>query len=198
MDMIRTVCELIRSRLNAFFQNTDRGDEDWVTLSNIVDHDGAICQAAKDKIVMVLTNITHETIVSTYNSTAKTASSTYAVIQPPLYIDLFILFFANFYDKRYAQGLGMISRTIGFFQQNPWFTHDNMPDLDPRIDKITMEITNLDLLQVNYLMGMLGTKYLPSVYYKLRMIPFSSDAMQAAVPAAQGMDAPKNPSGEAA
>ncbi|WP_315833147.1 DUF4255 domain-containing protein [Bradyrhizobium prioriisuperbiae] len=193
MELIRSVCELICQSLNSFFQNIDRNDEDWVILSNIVDHDGAICQGARDKIVMVVTNITHETIISTYNSTARANSSTYAVVQPPLYIDLFILFFANFHDKRYAQGLGMISKTISFFQQNPWFTHANMPGLDAKIDKITMEITNLDLLQVNYLMGMLGTKYLPSVYYKLRMIPFSSDAMQAAVPAAQGVEAPKAP-----
>jgi hypothetical protein len=193
MELIETVCELIRQRLNAFFQNIDRTDEDWVILSNIVDHDGAVCQGARDKVVMVVTNITHETIVSTYNAAARTGTTTYAIIQPPIYINLFILFFANFYDRRYLQGLAMISRTISFFQQNPWFTHDNMPDLDARIDKITMEITNLDLLQVNYLMGMLGTKYLPSAYYKLRMIPFTSDAMQAAVPAAQGVDAPKTP-----
>ncbi|MBC7584139.1 DUF4255 domain-containing protein [Tardiphaga sp. vice352] len=192
MELIETVCELIRQRLNAYFQNIDRSDEDRVVLSNIVDHDGAICQGAKDKVVMVLTNITHETIVSTYNSAARTSSTSYAIVQPPIYINLFILFFANFYDRQYAQGLAMISRTISFFQQNPWFTHANMPDLDARIDKITMEITNLDLLQANYLMGMLGTKYLPSVYYKLRMIPFASDAMQAAVPAAQGVDAPKS------
>ncbi len=193
MELIETVCELIRQRLNAFFQNTDRSDDDWVILSNVVDHDGAVCQGAKDKVVMVVTNITHETIIGTYNATTRANASTYAVIQPPIYINLFILFFANFYDRRYAQGLAMISRTISFFQQNPWFNHSNMPDLDPRIDKITMEITNLDLLQVNYLMGMLGTKYLPSAYYKLRMIPFGSDAMQAAVPAAQGVDTPKTP-----
>ena len=192
MELIETVCELIRQRLNAYFQNIDRSDDDRVVLSNIVDHDGAICQGAKDKVVMVLTNITHETIVSTYNSAVRASSTSYAIVQPPIYINLFILFFANFYDRQYAQGLAMISRTISFFQQNPWFTHANMPDLDARIDKITMEITNLDLLQANYLMGMLGTKYLPSVYYKLRMIPFASDAMQAAVPAAQGVDAPKS------
>jgi hypothetical protein len=28
-------------------------------------------------------------------------------------------------------------------------------------------------------MGMLGTKYLPCVFYKLRMLPFASTAMQA-------------------
>ena len=58
-----------------------------------------------------------------------------------------------------------------------------------RIDKLTMEITNIDLLEINYLMGTLGTKYLPSVFYKLRMIPFANDAMQAEVPAARGADA---------
>ena len=191
MELIETVCELIRQRLNAFFQNIDRTDEDRVVLSNIVDHDGAICQSARDKIVMVVTNITHETIISTYNPAVRASSTTYAVVSPPLYINLFILFFANFYDRRYSQGLAMISRTISFFQQNPWFTHANAPELDPRIDKITLEITNLDMLQANYLMGMLGTKYLPSVYYKLRLIPFTSEAMQATVPAAQGVDAPK-------
>lgn len=75
MELIETVCELIRQRLDAFFQNIDRSDEDWVVLSNIVDHDGAICQGAKDKVVMVLTNITHETIVSTYNPAARASRS---------------------------------------------------------------------------------------------------------------------------
>jgi hypothetical protein len=51
-----------------------------------------------------------------------------------------------------------------------------------------MEITNLDLLEVNYLMGMIGTKYLPSAYYKLRMLPFTGDAIQGVVPAVEGGD----------
>jgi Pvc16 N-terminal domain len=168
--MIRRVLELIRNQLNSHFQNIDSSDEDWVILSNVVDCEGHPFEEAKGKIVMFLANITHETIVS--NSAARTP------LPPPLYIDLFILFFANFYNENYRYGLEMISRTISFFQQNPWFTHDNMPDLDPSIDKLTMEMTNLDLREINYLMSALDTKYLPSVYYKLRMIPFASDAME--------------------
>jgi hypothetical protein len=191
--MIRVVLELIRNQLNGYLQNMDRRDEDWVILSNIVDHEGRSYEDARGKIVMFLANITHETTVSTFSYNVKTKNSSYANVQPPLYIDLFILFFANFYDRHYGEGLEMISRTIGFFQQNPWFTHDNMPDLDSRIDKLTMEITNIDLLEINYLMGTLGTKYLPSVFYKLRMIPFANDAMQAEVPAARGADSPQKP-----
>jgi Pvc16 N-terminal domain len=188
MDLIRTVLDLIRQKLNESFANLDPRPDDWVVLANVVDHDGRPNAAAKDKIVMVLANIKHETVVSTYTSTVGTKSSSYGIVTPPLYIDLYILFYANFYDENYRQGLAMISRTISFFQQNPWFTPDNLPDLPPAVEKLTMEITSLDLLEVNYLMGMLGVKYLPSVFYKLRMLPFVGDAIAGVTPPVGGGD----------
>lgn len=188
MDLIRTVLELLRQQLNQFFANTDPRQEDWVMLANIVDQDGRPFSSAKDKIVMTLANITHETIVSTYAPTVKSKGGSYAVVTPPLYIDLYVLFYANFYDDNYRQGLTMISRTISFFQQNPMFDANTLPDLPKAIDKLTLEITNLDLLEVNYLMGMLGAKYLPSVFYKVRMLPFVSGAMEAVTPPVSGED----------
>jgi hypothetical protein len=190
MGAIDTTLELIRQKLNEFFSNTDPREEDWVILSNVVDHEGQNYEPAKDKVVMFLANIQHETTISTYNRTVPVKGDQYVIVAPPLYIDLFVVFFANFYDKNYREGLAMISRTISFFQQYPWFTHDNLPGLDPVIDKLTLEMTNLDVTGINYLMGLMGTKYLPSVFYKLRMIPFSSEAMQGEVPAARGVQAP--------
>lgn len=189
MDTIQTTLELIRQKLGEFIGNTIASEEEWVILSNIVDHENHLYEKAKNKIVMFLANIQHETVISTYKRTVPTEDQ-YAVVAPPLYIDLFVLFFANFYDKNYPEGLGMISQTISFFQQNPWFTHENLPGLDPVIDKLTFEMTNLDLVDLSYLISMTGTKYLPSVYYKVRLIPFQSGAMQAGVPAAKGVEAP--------
>jgi hypothetical protein len=174
--MIRSVLEAIRQQLDTHLQTIDSRQEDWVILSNVVDHQGRPFAGANDKVVMVLANITHETIVSPM---VPPKGSGHAAVAPPLYIDLFILFFANFFDRQYADGLETISRTIAYFQQNPVFTRDNLPGLDPRIDKLTMEITNLDLREISSLMDVLGTRYLPSVYYKLRLLPFTADAMQA-------------------
>jgi hypothetical protein len=137
---------------------------------------------------MLLANIKHETIISTYSPTVPVKGNQYGLITPPLYIDLFVLFFANFNDKNYPEGLGVISRTISFFQQNPWFTRENLPGLDPEIDKLTFEMVNLEMTDLNYLMGMIGAKYLPSVYYKVRVIPFRSDAMRAQVPPVHGVE----------
>jgi hypothetical protein len=193
MSEIRGTLELIKRRLNQFIQNADPRPEEWVTLSNLVDQNGSPYEAAKDKIVMFLANIQREITISTYNPNVATASGSYAVVAPPLYIDLFLLFYANFYDQSYPQGLGAISRTISFFQQNPWFTHDNLPGLDPAIDKLFFEMTNMEPVELNYLMGLTGSKYLPSVYYKVRMIPFQAGAMQAQVSGVQGVQAPGEP-----
>jgi hypothetical protein len=190
MGAIQTTLELIRQKLNEFFSNADPREEDWVILSNIIDHEGHQYEQAKDKVVMFLANIQHETTISTYNRAMPVKGDQYAIVAPPLYINLFVLFFANFYDRSYPEGLGMISRTISFFQQNPCFTHENLPGLDTIIDKLTFEMSNLDATGLNYLMGLTGTKYLPSAYYKVRMIPFSGPAIQGVVPAAQGVQSP--------
>lgn len=196
-NLIQDTLELIRQRLNEYFQVADPAVEDWVILSNLVDQDGHSFEAARNKIVIFLANIQHDTTIGTWNAAAPSGANRFAVIQPTLYINLFLLFFANFSGQNYPQGLGMISRTIQFFQENPFFTHQNLPDLPPPIDKLAFEFTNLDAVGLNYLMGLAGVKYLPSVYYKVRMIPFQSDAIQQQVAAAQGYEAPQRPSGPA-
>jgi hypothetical protein len=190
LSEIRGTLEQIERRLNEFLSSATPREGDWVVLSDLVDPHGSPVPETQDKIVMFLAGIQRETAVSTYNPNVPVAGDRYAIVAPPLYIDLFILFYANFSGKNYPEGLAAISRTIGFFQQNPWFTHENLPGLDPRIDKLTFEMTNLDAVDLSYLMGLTGTKYLPTVYYKVRMIPFDSAAIQAEAPAAKGLQAP--------
>ena len=89
------------------------------------------------------------------------------------------MFMANFAEKSYADGLAALSRLIGFFQQNPFFNAQTAPALDPAIGKLTLDLESMSPVDVNYVMSMLGVRYLPSAFYKLRMIPFASSAMRA-------------------
>lgn len=190
MNLIQDTLELIRQRLNEYFQAADPAKEDWVILSNVMDQNGHAYEPARNKVVIFLATIQQDTTISTWNVTTPASGRKFAVLQPPVYINLFVLFFANFSGQNYPQGLGMISRTIQFFQENPSFDHQNLPGLPTPIDKLAFEFTNLDEVGTNYLMGLAGVKYLPSVYYKVRMIPFRSDAIQQQVPAAQGYRVP--------
>ena len=71
-----------------------------------------------------------------------------------------------------------------------YFNHQNLPDLDPSIEQLTFEIVNLGPHELAQVMALAGVKYLPSVLYKVRMIPFASDAMKAEVPAVTSTKAP--------
>lgn len=193
MAIIATTLELIRGKLNDSIQNLDRRTEDWVILSNIVDVDGRPYETATNKIVMCLTSVVDEKMISTYNAMARGSGEEYARISPPLYVDLYIAFIANFCNQNYSDGLVALSRTISFFQSNPWFSHDNVPKLDPAIDKLNLEFVNLDPVDVNYIMGMLGIKYLPSVFYKLRLLPFTSNQMTAKAMPVGGYSTPSTP-----
>ncbi|WP_083942880.1 DUF4255 domain-containing protein [Sphingomonas soli] len=178
MSSIRRVLETIRKLANEYMQNLDRRNDDWVALTSSIYHDGTVNESIRDRVVMTLYNITRENIISSY-SPAKGGGDSFAIVSPPIYIDLHLMFMANFSSNNYADGLSAISNIISYFQQNPWFNQSNAPDLGPQIDKITLEMSSLDPVEVNYVMGMLGTKYFPCVFYKLRMLPFGSTAMQA-------------------
>lgn len=197
MDTIRNVLEAIRQSANDYLQNIDRRDGEWIILTNIISQDGSLNESSQNKVIMNIYNITNETTICTYKAT-QYGENGYYNVSPPLYIDLHLVFMANFSEKQYPTGLAAISRLISYFQQNPWFTHATTPKLDPVVDKINLEFTNLSPVDVNYIMGMLGTKYLPSVFYKLRMIPFTSSAMQSQVYPARGGDISESPSGSGA
>ena len=196
MAIIATTLDLIRGRLNDSIQNLDRRNEDWVILSNIVEMNGRPYETAANKIVMCLTGIADEKMISTYTASARGTKGDYAQVPPPLYIDLYLAFIANFQNQRYDDGLVALSRTISYFQQNPWFSHDNLPPLDPSIDKINLEFINLNNADVNYIMGMLGVKYLPSAFYKLRLLPFAGTAMTAKASAVGSFSDPATPASD--
>jgi hypothetical protein len=194
MSDIRVTLELVRRRLNEFIRAEEpRGGEEWVVLSNLVDPDGSPVESARNKLVMFLAGIQKETMVSTYTAAVPSGDNQFSIVPPPLYVNLYVLLMANFYDANYAEGLGMITRAIRFFQQYPAFTHDSLPGLPDEVTRLTWDMANLDPVNLNYLMGVAGVKYLPSVYYRVRLLPFQSAAVQRQEPGVQGTQTPTDP-----
>jgi len=179
-NKIQSTLETVKSVLNQALANDyPYQSQPWVVLDSLYDAANNYNTGTDGRVVMSLTNIQHETIASTYNSTKSLPEGDYAVVPPPLYLDLFVIFVANFDD--YSESLDAISRTISFFQQNPSFSRFTMPGLDPTIDKLTFEMVNLDLHELYNLVGLAGIHYLPLVLYKIRMLPFTAE-MTAVVP----------------
>lgn len=187
MEIIQNVLNILARQVEAYLQNLSQRGDSWLVLTGPVETDGAVNEATRNKIAMCVYNLTRETTISTQPGAQQAAGGAgYYSAQPPIYLNIYLMFMANFGGSAYETGLAVLSRLIGYFQQNPWLTHDSAPDLDPALNRVSLELVSLNASELNHIIGMFGGRYFPAVFYKLRVIPFAAPVMQAVVPAARG------------
>jgi hypothetical protein len=172
MAILQSTLDQLRARLEAALQISVPRAEPWVALSNPVDLDGRIVEGTRNRMVMVLVGLQSDPAVG--NVLPSTNPAAGPRVAPPLHLDAFVMLMANFSGSEYATGLGMLSRTVSFFHENPVLIPEPVPG--ESADNIALEFVNLDLAQTNELMAMLDLKYLPSALYRMRGLAFTGEA----------------------
>ena len=167
--MIDLALGVIATQLNLALKRSFDGLEDVVVLSNLLEQDGSLATQADNKLVVTLVNIERDTMPQRPAQSAS-AGARLPVTAAPVYLRLSVLISANFASGNYNEALKFISAAIGFFQSRPVLDHSNTPDLDPRLDRLVMDIANLSLTELSNLWSTLSGKYLPSVLYRVRMV----------------------------
>jgi len=170
MEDIQNVLELVRDRLAGFLRQTLDTTETLAVLSNLRDGDGTVPSIAENKVVLSLVNIEQSTSQSVPVRGGPPTGP--GVRFPPLVLtNLYVLILANFMGENYPTGLGLISRVIGFMQDNPVLNHSSLPGLDAAIDSLSFEFVNLDASQWSLYLKMAGATYLPAAIYRVRIAP---------------------------
>lgn len=155
--------------------------EDIVVLSNLMEQDGSVAPNVANKLAVFLVNVTKDTTPG--NLRPDTAGSDLSPRRPvPLHFNLHVMIAACYGGANYPEALKMLSAATLFFQKNPVFDHRSSPGLDRRIEKLVMDIENLGIQDLASLWGMLSGKYLPSMLYRVRMVTFDSQDIQALEP----------------
>jgi len=170
--MIYAAVSHIANQLNQFLKRSFDLNEDVVVMSNILEQDGALAPNINNKLVVFLVNVEKETASSrpaSFGSFDRSASS-----YPPVFLNLYVMVAGNFSGGNYSEALKFLSNTVSFFQRQPVFDHQITPDLDKRINKLALDIENLNFQDLSSLWGVLSGKYQPSILYKVRMIAFDS------------------------
>lgn len=167
---------LIARQLNEGLRRSLQTAEDPVVLSSLVDCDGGAAPQATNKLAVFLVNIERE---RDSRSTGRVQGSgdRGGVQQPPVNLNLLLMFAANFNGANYPEALKRVAGTVAFFQSRPVFDHHNSPDLDSRIDRLVLELETLSLTDLSSLWGILGGRYVPSVMYRVRMISIQADSI---------------------
>ncbi len=175
--MLEAAIGLIAAQLNQALRSAFQLSEDLVVITNLVDVNGSVPVNAANKLVVFLANIERETLVATQGARAAVAGGDRdAIVQTSaaVHLNLMLMFAANFGGGKYTEALKLISATIAFFQGRALFDHHTSPDLDPRIERLVLEIENLNVAELSNLWGILGGKYVPSILYRMRMVTFDS------------------------
>jgi hypothetical protein len=102
---------------------------------------------------------------------------------PKVHLNLYILFAVN--QTNYDESLKRLSLIIQFFQYRNVFTPLNSPDLPAGVERLICDMVTLSFQDLNNLWGILGSKYLPSVMYKVRMIKISEEFQEGIAPLVQ-------------
>lgn len=91
--------------------------------------------------------------------------------EPPIFINLYVLCAFDF--ENYNTSLLRLSQTTELFQSKRVFSSENQRPGNPfptGLEKLIFDYYNLNFEQLNHLWGVLGSPYLPSLYYKIRMM----------------------------
>ena len=177
--MIHRVFEYLTEELNSYFKGKFNYTEDIVYASALVALDGSVDIPSENKLVTTLVNVEQDTTRGSPGLKNQVGNDSFnKEYFPAISLNLYMLVSAYYNKKNYLEALKFLSETIAFFQRKPVFDRSNSPGLDAQIDKLTLEIVNINTHDLSNLWGMLGSHYLPSILYKIRTITIDGSALR--------------------
>ncbi|MDQ3112378.1 MAG: DUF4255 domain-containing protein [Bacteroidota bacterium] len=179
--MIDQVLQYIVAELNRYFRVRFGLNENIVVLSGLVNMDGTPALQQDNKIVLTMLNVEQEKVVAT-NGNYQSSGDRTSKVNPPVFINLYLLFSGYFPGSNYAEALKFISGVITFFQSNISFAREDASGLPDGVDKIVFDLQKFTYQDLSHIWGMLGSKHMPSVGYKLRMLMINDNQLREQLP----------------
>jgi len=181
--MIHDVIAAIAGELNRFLQSKHNITEEKVVMSSIVNLDGSVAVQEPDKIVMTLANLEMDKSQSNVGGYTKTSRGGFQKYNPAININVTVLFSAYFTSENYLEGLKFITSVIAFFQSRAGiFNAQNTPAINGLVEKLQAELITMETRDLGNFWGIMGSKYLPSVVYKIKTLPIKHDLMFPEIP----------------
>lgn len=114
---------------------------------------------------------------------SEISSTQYQVKTPPLFLNLHVIFCANFRNQHYTEGLNYLSAVINFFQLHKSIIPAASNGLSKRVEKLSFELCKTDFDQLSHIWSSVGSKLLPAVLYKISIVVFDDTPVRKITPA---------------
>ncbi len=178
--MINDVLVFLKNNLNAYMsagRKPDAPQEDQVVFMDGQNVDSLTFKLGAVSVLLV--NLEQENTLRAADPYVRLlADGTVEKIQPDIRLNLYVLFVAHY--QQYEDALRNLSLVIQYFQSHRLITHQDAPELSDNIEKLVIELVTMSFSDQNEVWGSLRSHYHPSVFYKVKMVTFQSDATSAA------------------
>ncbi len=173
--MINDAISLLLAQINQYLHQQDGsplGTANVAVMGNIAQLDvPEIAAELENHVVLSLINLGEEATLKNGRTTSLGSQNGVSYFNPPLHLNLFVLWTANY--RNYGTALKRLSQVMTFFQGRNKFTPENSPGSS--VSSLTefsliMEFLSLSLEEINHLWGSLGGKQLPFAAYRGRLI----------------------------
>lgn len=174
--MVATALKFIEKQLDDFFVERSGYNSPAVLISNLVNRDGT--PIIKESSVFIsLVQLEEDRTEAKSRVYQKAPNGTINIFPAPIKMNAYVLFSATKTD--YPSALQDISTVMLFFQKHPLFTPDEFPNLNEGVDlnkpwrkiaELAFQLHTLTFEQHSYVWSVLGSKYVPSVLYKMRFV----------------------------
>lgn len=176
--MIHHALNLLRSELDAYIVKLSEEEIVVANVAAIEPNDTGDGQLTK-RVIISLVNIEEESAFKNLPNATKTLTGGVRYENPPVFLNLYLLFSANFPITNYDRALQLLSEVIRFFQGKRVFNLRNAPGFESGTIPPPPELVDMQLIldlytmtfeQINHLWGSLGGKQIPFVMYKARLV----------------------------
>ena len=186
--MIKEALSLLCEELKSYVHTKDP------SVNIIVDNIGLFETSKGDtltnNIVITLVNVEEESTLKNQPALRRPFVNTAQYQNPPVCLNLYVLFTCNYSGDDYPLALKRLSYIIQFLQsRNSFssassvtgggidFSEEGIAEL-----KFTLELFTLTFEQINHLWGSLGGRQMPFTMYKLRLVAITERALLREVP----------------
>lgn len=185
--MIETALLLLRNELTNFLTGKDPAN---VVIDNIGLLETANGITLTENIVITLVNIEEESALKNQSSVKRPFVKSAVYQNPPIYLNLYVLFTCNFSGDHYQLALRRLSYIIQFVQSKNSFSAASsvaastldLSQVGVSDLEFTLELYTLTFEQINHLWGSLGGRQVPFVMFKMRLVAITDRSTVREVP----------------
>jgi Pvc16 N-terminal domain len=171
--MIEKAILLLKDELQSYINFRDASVNDNVGLFETPRGD-----TLTNNIIITLVNIEEESTLKNQPALKRPFDSNALYQNPPVFLNLYVLFACNYAGNDYPLALRRLSYIIQFVQSKNSFSSSSsvtggvldITDTDISELKFTLELYTLTFEQINHLWGSLGGRQMPFAMYKLRLV----------------------------